>query len=318
MTQLLITSEFVSPSPEVRLHVQHVRTGAGGPAILMIHGLAEDKHIYHQNSGGGLAVFLAEAGFDVYVGELRGYGKSKPELKPGMEISQHQIITEDLPAFFDLIQRNHPDEPFFAVGHGWGSVLLNSALIRRPDVLGRVAGLVHLAASRARLEGLRPKSLVSELLWRYAAPLLGRSKGVIPACSLGIGSADLSRTLHAEHLQWAWGGEWRDQQDAFDYALALRTLAWPAGLYLAGNEDHYMGHFSDVKAFAFEMGEHDAQIIRLKKGTGCSRDYGHNDLLTHPQAEVDHFPLVLSWLEQHSPESSSMPRDITMHDTNTN
>ena len=140
MTQLLISSEYLSVSPELRLHVQHVRRGAGGPAILMIHGLAEDKHIYHQNSGGGLAVFLAEAGFDVYIGELRGYGKSRPELKPGMEISQHQIITEDLPAFFDLIQHNHPGEPFFAVGHGWGSVLLNSALIRRPDEQGSRSG----------------------------------------------------------------------------------------------------------------------------------------------------------------------------------
>ncbi|QJD58144.1 alpha/beta hydrolase [Pseudomonas sp. gcc21] len=318
MTQLLISSELLSLSAEVRLHVQHVRTGAGGPAILLIHGLAEDKHIYHLNSGGGLAVFLAEAGFDVYIGELRGYGKSKPALKPGMEISQHQIITEDLPAFFDLIQRNHPDEPFFAAGHGWGSVLLASALIRRPEVLGKVAGLVHFAGSRARQAGLRPQSLPSELLWRRVAPLIGRRKGLIPACSLGIGSADVSLRLHAEHLQWAWGGEWRDQQDAFDYALALRTLAWPAGLYLAGNDDHHLGHFSDVKAFACELGEHDAQIIRLKKGTGCSRDYGHNDLLTHPQAEVDHFPLVLSWLEQHSPEIPSQLRETTMRDTNTN
>lgn len=302
MTQLLISSEYLSVSPDIRLHVQRVRTGAGGPAVLMVHGLAEDKHIYHLRSGGGLAVFLAEAGFDVYVGELRGYGKSRPELKPGMEISQHQIITEDLPALFDLIQRDHPDQAFFAVGHGWGSVLLNGALIRRPEVLGKIAGLVHFAGSRVRLKGFRPKSLISELLWRHAAPLFGRSKGIIPARSLGIGSADLSGTLHAEHLAWTRDAEWRDQQDAFDYALALKTLTWPAGLYLTGNEDHHLGHFSDVRAFARELGEHNAQIIRLKKGTGCSRDYGHNDLLTHPQAEVDHFPLVLSWLEQHSPE----------------
>ena len=318
MTQLLITSEFVSPSPEVRLHVQRVHTGSGGPAVLMIHGLAEDKHIYHQNSGGGLAVFLATAGFDVYVCELRGYGKSRPELKPGMEITQHEIINQDLPAFFELIQQNHPDEAFFAVGHGWGSVWLASALVRRPEVLGKVAGLVHFGASRARLPGLRPKSAVSETLWRHAAPLLGRSKGIIPATSLGIGTADVSRVLHAEHLEWAWGGEWRDQQDGFDYALALKTLAWPAGLYLAGDEGHHLGHFSDVRAFAWELGERDAQIIRLKKGTGCSRDYGHNDLLTHPQAELDHFPLVLSWLEQHLPELPSQPRDITMRDANTN
>ena len=148
MTQLLITSEFVCPSPEVRLHVQRVHAGSGGTAVLMIHGLAEDKHIYHQSTGGGLAVFLATAGYDVYVCELRGYGKSRPELKPGMEITQHEIITQDLPAFFELIQQNHPDESFFGVGHGWGSVWLASALVRQPEVLGKVAGLVHFGASR--------------------------------------------------------------------------------------------------------------------------------------------------------------------------
>ena len=280
------------------LQVSRLFTDPGGPAVLMLHGLAEDSDVFCPRNGAGLAVFLAEAGFDVFVPDLRGHGDSPPRLVPGVSITQHDIVRQDIPALFELIDAYHPDEPLFAVGHAWGSVLLAAALARHPAWLRRIAGLVHFAARRvARGSGWRHWLMV-ETLWAKVMPALGKRKGFIPARALGIGSNDVSLALHAGQLAWSRSAEWRDLEDGFDYALRLGDLSWPAGLYLAGKHDKYLGQFDDVKAFAREFGPHDKQLILLQKGTGCSRDYGHNDLLTHPQASLDHFPLVLAWMQQ--------------------
>ncbi|SDS17565.1 Serine aminopeptidase, S33 [Halopseudomonas xinjiangensis] len=298
MPDLNVSTLQCTVTDELALQVSRLFTDPGGPAVLMIHGLAEDSGIFCPRNGAGLAVFLAEAGFDVFVADLRGHGASPPRLAPGVSITQHDIVCQDMPALFELIEAHHPGEHFFAVGHAWGSVLLAAALTRQPAWLDRVAGLIHFAARRVSRRGGWRHRLMVETLWAKVMPALGKRQGLIPARSLGIGSNDVSLALHAGQLAWSRGAEWRDLEDGFDYALRLEELSWPAGLYLAGKHDKYLGQFDDVKAFAREFGPHDMQLILLQKGTGCSRNYGHNDLLTHPQASLDHFPLVLAWMQQ--------------------
>lgn len=301
MPDISVSSLSCPINHEVNLHVRRFQPAQPGPAILLVHGLVEDGRVFYLRSGRGLAPFLAAAGYDVYVADLRGHGDSTPDVSTGARITQHQIITQDIPALFRMIDEDHPGEGFYAFGHSWGGVLLAAALIREPAWLGRVQGLVHFACKRVIHQRSLRKRLMIDMLWNRVAPLIARTKGFVPARSLGIGSADISRDLHADNVAWmSSSAEWRDLEDGFDYALALAKLKWPASLYLTGSKDRYLGHFGDVKALAHELGEHDAQVVLLKKGFGCSRDYGHIDLLTHAQAEMDHFPIVLAWLEQHS------------------
>lgn len=287
-------------TPGVVLHVQRFRPEGRGKPMLLVHGLVEDGRIFYSRSGKGLAPWLAAQGYDVFVPDLRAHGQSTPALQPGMQVTQRQLISEDLPALFELIEREHPGRAFFAATHSWGGVWLASALIRHSKYLPQVAGMVHFACKRVIHRRSLRKRIMVDLLWGRVAALLSRFKGYIPARSLGVGSADESCAVHRENMKWMSGGEWRDLEDGFDYALSLDVLTWPPGLYLAGKRDHYLGHVEDVKAFAHELGKHDAQVVLLEKGTGCSRDYGHNDMLAHAHAVDDHFPLVLSWLEQHS------------------
>ncbi len=288
-------------SVELQLQLQ-LRCFAGSPqgaVVLLVHGALEDGRVFHPRSDQGLAGVLAAAGYTVYVLYLRGHGASLPALQQaGAAVTQHRLITEDLPAALTLLQERHPGQRLFAGGHGWGGVWLASALIRRPDLLAVVDGLLHFAVRRRQLHGGAFTRFTSAVFWQRMLPLLGRAKGAIPARAMALGSADESTAIYAANLAWM-RGEWRDLEDGFDYASAIEDLAWPPSLYLAGEMDRQQGHIGDVRDFARELGPHDAQIVLLQKGQGCSRRYGHNDLLTHPQAEVDHFPLVLSWLEQH-------------------
>lgn len=300
LSKIVTSSLPLEVAPGVVLHVQRFRPEGGGLPMLLIHGLVEDGRIFYSRSGKGLAPWLATQGYDVFVPDLRAHGQSTPALQAGMQVTQRQLICEDLPALFELIEREYPGQPFFAATHSWGGVWLASALIRQPQYLPRVAGIVHFACKRVIYQRSLRKRVMIDLLWGRAAKLVSRFKGYVPARALGAGSADESCAVHRENLAWMSGGEWRDLEDGFDYALALDVLTWPPGLYLAGKHDRYLGHVEDVKAFARELGKHDAQIVLLEKGTGCSRDYGHNDMLAHTQAVDDHFPLVLSWLVQRS------------------
>lgn len=269
------------------------RFGDSGPPVLMVHGLGETGDVFCPAPDTGLACWLQQAGYSVHVADLRLRSCADA---PAADISQYQLITEDLPALLERIEQEHPAEPAFIITHGWGGVLVACALIRQPQRLQRIAGLVHIGARRVCQQRSWRQRLLLDLMWGWVAPLVGHRRGVLALRSLGLGRVDIARQLHEEVRLWQNGGNWRDPQDGFDYAAAVTDISWPSSLYIAGRKDHCMGHPADIRSFARELGVHDAQLILLQKGTGSSRNYGHRDLLTHPQAATDHFPLILSWM----------------------
>lgn len=286
------TSHSTAPRP-IGSQLLMRRFGESGPAVLMVHGLGQSGDIFCPAPGAGLAPWLQQSGYSVHVADLRMRSAD------GLEgVSLHRLINEDLPGLFQQMDQQHPGQPFYIVSHGWGGVLVACALIRHPQWLERVAGLVQIAVRReCRQSGWR-RRLLLDLMWGRLAPWLGRRQKRVALRALGLGRVDISSQLHDEVLMWQNGGIWRDPQDGFDYATALTGMSWPGSLYIAGGNDRSMGHPADIKSFARELGVHDAQLILLQKGTGSSRSYGHTDLLTHPQAVVDHFPLILAWMSQ--------------------
>jgi hypothetical protein len=62
-----------------------------------------------------------------------------------------------------------------------------------------------------------------------------------------------------------------------------------------------LGHKDDVRRFMEESHPDRANCTYwlLGKKEGFRHDYGHIDMLTHPDCISDHFPKVLSWLKAH-------------------
>ena len=91
--------------------------------------------------GKGLACYLARQGFDVYVADLRGRGKSKPAIDKDADYGQTEAITQDLPAFIRYVFEQ-TGQNMHLVAHSWGGVLLASTLARfaelRPKILSKV------------------------------------------------------------------------------------------------------------------------------------------------------------------------------------
>jgi pimeloyl-ACP methyl ester carboxylesterase len=127
----------------------HYEVTGQGPPVLLLHGFPDSGRLWrHQVPA------LAEAGFQVIVPDLRGYGRSD---KPG-EVSSYamHLLDADVVGVLDQLQvpRAH------VVGHDWGAALAWTLAIRHPGRLDHLAVLSvgHPAAFAAAGLTQREKS----------------------------------------------------------------------------------------------------------------------------------------------------------------
>ncbi|MBA6355559.1 alpha/beta fold hydrolase, partial [Colwellia sp. BRX8-3] len=120
-----------------QLHLRHIWQQKGGTPIFMLHGAIENGLIFYTKKGKGLACYLAEQGFDVYVADLRGRGESTPRIDKHAVHGQFEAITEDIPHFINYIFQV-TQQKIHLVAHSWGGVLLASTLARFPKIIERI------------------------------------------------------------------------------------------------------------------------------------------------------------------------------------
>ncbi len=272
---------------------------AGGltlPPVLMVHGMMSNGRIFYSESGKGLAPWLARQGFDVFVADLRGKGQSTPRISRHARHGQTEMIRDDVPALHAAIRGLTGGQPVHWVSHSWGGVVLNSALLRQPALIPQVASLVHFAAKRSVQVRNLNKAIEIDLMWNVVLRGVTRSVGYLPARQLNFGADNETDKTHRQIKRWAKVRPWVDSDDGFDYGAAARQTTLPPALYLSARNDPCRGHPLDVKRFRDESGPHRSCVHLLARRTGHWHDYDHVTLLTHPDAERDHFPLVRRWL----------------------
>lgn len=289
---------FLPVTAQDTLYVKRIRHPRhDGEPVLMVHGVMANGRIFYSDSGKGLAHWLAQQGYDVYVADLRGRGRSTPRIGRHSRHGQTEIIREDLPALHALVRRLSGGQRVHWMAHSWGGVHMNSALLYRPALIDEVASLVYFGSKRSVHARNLNKLLEVDLMWNGVARLLCRTVGYLPAQRIGLGADDETDKSHRQSKAWAKVQPWVDSDDGFDYAAAARRHTLPPALYLAARNDPCRGHPQDIKHFRNESGNHRACVHLLARHTGHHHDYNHVSLLTHPDAVRDHFPLVLSWLQ---------------------
>lgn len=106
----------------VRLH--YAKTGQGRP-IVLVHGNAEDHHLFDVEIGQ-----LAEAGYEVYAPDSRGHGTNEP-----MPEYHFEEMAEDIYQFIQAMGLERPA----LYGHSDGGILALMLEIRHPGTLGIMA-----------------------------------------------------------------------------------------------------------------------------------------------------------------------------------
>jgi pimeloyl-ACP methyl ester carboxylesterase len=290
---------FAVGAKQDRLHVKRFFDGDGGPVVLLLHGSVENSRIFYSRSLKGLAPYLARQGFDVYALDFRGRGESRPSIGPDSEHGQWELINEDLPTIMAELSIRHQEQPLHLMAHSWGGVIAHSFLARYPGYLPQVRSLTYWGTKRSVAQRNGEAWLKIRVIWEKLAFVLTAAYGYLPAQRWGLGADNETRRSHAEGAAWTRASSaWRDPRDGFDYAAAAQALDWPPGLYLAGQNDLALAHVDDVARFRRESQPQRGLLHVLGTGQGQARDYGHIDMLTHPQAPQDHFPLVVEFLQQ--------------------
>ncbi len=288
---------FVPVTASDTLYVKRIRHPLhNGQPVLMVHGVMANGRIFYSDSGKGLAHYLASQGYDVYVADLRGRGRSTPRISRHARHGQTEIIREDLPALHAAVRQHSGGQAVHWMAHSWGGVHMSSALLYQPALIPQVASLVYFGSKRSVHVRNLNKLLEVDLMWNGVARLLCRSVGYLPARRMGLGADDESNKSHWQSKQWAKVRPWVDSDDGFDYAAAAQRHTLPPALYFAAQNDPCRGHPDDVRRFRAESGAHLSRVHLLARHTGHRHDYDHVSLLTHPDAANDHFPLVLAWL----------------------
>lgn len=296
-----IEERFLNVDSDTRLWLG--RTGNKmGPAILLLHGAIENSKIFYSSNGKGLAPYLANNGFDVFMVDLRGKGKSIPAAKSGRVMAgQHEIIKHDLPLLMHEIEGiKGKGAPVHFLTHSWGGVLVASFLARYLNQYPNIKSLVFIASKRKIYVQHIRRWLMVDLAWTLLGTIATVTKGYLPAKRLRMGSDDEPASFYFQCNKWVYSNSWIDPVDKFNYKVAFENMELPPVLSLTGVNDHSLGNIKCVNRMLSEMQVKKPTSILLGKQYGNLHNYGHIDILTHSDAPNDHFCIILNWLNQHN------------------
>ncbi|NWS32315.1 LIPM Lipase, partial [Polioptila caerulea] len=141
------------------LSLNRIPHGKGGSGlsgrrspVLLVHGFLLDGGVWVDNlPKNSLAFILADAGYDVWIGNNRGTSWSRQHLflsissEEFWDFSFHEMAMYDLPAMVDLVVRQTGQEKLYYIGHGQGSTLGFIAFSSMPLVAKKIRLFFALA-----------------------------------------------------------------------------------------------------------------------------------------------------------------------------
>lgn len=297
MSTIEQVSHFL-PYRDGQLHLREIRPvgrACFATPILMLHGAMSNGRVFYSSSGRGLACFLAEAGYCVYVLDTAGRGMSEPKLAKGFTLGQGEVIREQLPLTQTFILSRHPKSAQVNwCAHSWGGVLMASCIVRFPHIQASVRSLLTFGSKRTIKTQSLKKWFMVDLFWNRLAPQLAKTQGYLAAEQWRMGMDNESKASLIQSIDWV-RGDWIDHDDSFDYTAAAKRCQWPVSWFIAGINDKVLGNPDDVRDMMAECNLGDAKFTLLSRANGYKHDYGHADMLTQMDAATDHFQEIKDW-----------------------
>ncbi|MCF8258710.1 MAG: alpha/beta hydrolase [Flavobacteriales bacterium] len=281
------------------LHVKRWYTDRNGPAVLLIHGSIENGRIFYSENGKGLAPYLAELGYDVFVPDLRGRGKSTPAIGRHSDFGQMDMVNTDIPFLIESVKEIKQTRTMWIGAHSWGGNLALASYARFPEVAD-IAGFILFGVKRRVTVWNMERILKMNIGWRTMAPVAIAIKGYLPAKDLKMGADNETRGMVRDTNFWMDSSLWTDSRDGFDYGSALKKVVVPPVLSLTGAGDRVLGHPRDCGEMLNLLNTTDGTFRSIGKATGHRHDYDHIDLVTHKDAGKDHFPMIAEWMSARS------------------
>jgi len=236
----------------------------------------------------GFGAHLADAGFDVWIPELRGHGLS-PKGNRFSRITAEAQIRHDLPAIERLVRETN-GRPLFWVGHSFGGMFILAAFAAGAVGQDNVAGLVTFGSQISKGDVYLK---IPPVAW--AAKTALKLLGYFPAPAMGLGPEVESAGTMIEIIRWKQlGGRWTDSR-GFSYWDGLAAVTVPIlGLAAAADKNDPP---EGCRMTLDRMGSRDKTFVLLGKSDGFAIDYDHVGMVVGKTAVTEVWPRVTDWME---------------------
>ncbi|WP_250657942.1 alpha/beta fold hydrolase [Alkalimarinus coralli] len=169
-------------------HPQH------GEPVILLHGAFSNRRHWLSPDGAGVAAYLVEAGFDVWIPEMRGHGLS-PVNEDYSGNSLDKVVEYDLPAIHKfIIEQTGKNISYIAEGMGGFAILtaMEISAIQQKTV----SGCIYIEEETPLSSYLSERILTKNALWRW------KKQGVISGRKVGLGSENESYETVKQYLYW--------------------------------------------------------------------------------------------------------------------
>lgn len=313
------------------LYRHQPRRGSHRTPVLLCHGMSSNRWDMDGPGRISLARWLRRRGYDAWVVELRGAGRStRPTWWNGKRYAWNfeDYVQHDAPAALQVVLRATGAAQVHWVGHSMGGMIAY-ALLMSP-MQRKVASAVTLGSPTMSAVGhpVLDFGVPYRALLRYvpiriplgtlariaapAAPLLARLLSPSVA-ELGWhpGNADvallrtlmltavddLPASLLREFARWYDTRVMSDRYGMFDFSAHLERITTPLCI-IAGSHDG-LTPVRDLEEVYRRVASHDKEFRVMGQAYGCARNYSHADLVLGLYAPDDVYPVILDWLEAH-------------------
>ena len=271
-----------------RLGLADVAQSRGIPVVL-VHGSFSNRRFWYSPKGVGLGAFLARAGFDVWLPEMRGHGLSARNIHWNKN-RVADYARYDLPAIGAFVKELSGQSPHW-IGHSQGGISLAAALggqYLNDDV---VASAAFFGTQINRRYGWLKIPPV-----QWCAYLMLKRFGHLSGARLKRGPEDEPVSIALEALRWnGFLGRFKDAER--DWWAGLAEVKVPV-LAVAATGDRLTPEWACRKLYD-QLGSTQRTFVALGREHGFSSDFSHVAMLVSQPAQKEVWPLVRDWLREH-------------------
>lgn len=257
--------------------------------VVLVHGTYSKRNFWVSPKGIGIGPFLAEAGFDVWIPELRGHGLS-PKGDSFSRITAEEQIRYDLPAVQQYIyDKNEGGQSW--IGHSFGGVYILSALSAKwldQDIMRNLitfGSQISLGESFLKIPGVA--WICSKIIERI---------GYFPAPRLGLGPEIESAAATVEMIGWKkFMGKWTNSE-GFCYWDGMAGIHIPFYAF-AGAADK-SDPVEGCRILFDSVGSKNKTFTILGKKNGFLIDYDHTGMIVSKEAQKEIWPMVIERLKR--------------------
>lgn len=284
-----------APDASVQLSVSHITVkdkvcNPDLPVVVLNHGSFTDRRFWLSRKGVGLARYLAESGYDVWLFEHRGHGFS-PRNDDYIHNNVEQYIQDDIAAVSDFVLEQSGKKPIW-IGHSLGALINVSALA--------YGSLNEQNCSGLALFGTQ----VSFRRWFYYVPLMSTVLSVITRFMKDISGekmklgpqnepAGIAREMFARKGLF---GRWMMRKQKIDLLERWSSEEQSLPIVLFSGVHDVSDPPKHGKRLVEAYGGTRKQFHELSVASGYQNNYGHVDMVVSKQAAQEVWPALERWL----------------------